>query len=81
MKISETCAYIRAIGGVSGDMLLGALIHLGVDINFINNQLNCLDLGNIELGSFYNQNLLLLKNLLRLSNPLNSMSKYCPNLY
>lgn len=51
MKISETCAYIRAIGGVSGDMLLGALIHLGVDINFINNQLNCLDLGNIELGS------------------------------
>ena len=51
MKISETCAYIRAIGGVSGDMLLGALIHLGVDINFINNQLNSLDLGNIELGS------------------------------
>ena len=49
MRISETCAYIRPVGGISGDMLLGALIDLGADRGFITEQLNCLNLGKIEL--------------------------------
>ena len=53
MRISETCAYIRPVGGISGDMLLGALIDLGADRGFITEQLNCLNLGKIEL-EFYN---------------------------
>ena len=55
MKITERCAYIRAVGGISGDMLLGALIDVGADIDFINEQLNSLNLGKIEL-EFYTGN-------------------------
>ena len=49
----EKCAYIRAVGGISGDMLLGALIDVEADIDFITQQLNSLNLGEIEL-EFYN---------------------------
>ena len=42
-------AYVHTLGGASGDMLLGALIDVGADINFINEQLNSLNLGKIEL--------------------------------
>tara|TARA_Y100001960_G_C14720127_1_gene851955 strand:+ start:98 stop:1285 length:1188 start_codon:yes stop_codon:yes gene_type:complete len=48
----ERYAYIRAVGGISGDMLLGALIDLGADVDFINEQLNSLNIGKIEL-EFY----------------------------
>ena len=44
----ERYAYIRAVGGISGDMLLGALIDLGADVDFINEQLNSLNIGKIE---------------------------------
>ena len=53
MRISETCAYIRPVGGISGDMLLGALIDLGADRGFISEQLNCLNLGKIELEFYH----------------------------
>ena len=53
MEIIQRCAYIRAIGGISGDMLLGALIDVGADIDFIKEQLNSLNLGKIEI-EFYN---------------------------
>ena len=39
----EKCAYIRAVGGISGDMLLGALIDVEADIDFITQQLNSLN--------------------------------------
>ena len=52
MKMPEKCAYIRAVGGISGDMLLGALIDVEADIDFITQQLNSLNLGEIESVSY-----------------------------
>ena len=47
----EKCAYIRAVGVISGDMLLGALVYVEADIHFITQQLNSLNLGEIDISS------------------------------
>ena len=47
-------AYIQPIGGVSGDMLLASLMHLGLSIQQLNDDLNQLDLGTIKVS--YAQN-------------------------
>ena len=47
-------AYIQPIGGVSGDMLLASLMHLGLNISKLNDDLNKLDLGAIKISSTQN---------------------------
>ena len=48
-------AYIQPIGGVSGDMLLASLMHLGLNIQQLNDDLNQLDLGAIKVSSTQNR--------------------------
>lgn len=45
------CIYIDAFSGVSGDMLLGALVDLGVPLAFLQNTLDRLAVGRLELAS------------------------------
>ncbi|MGH2767938.1 MAG: nickel pincer cofactor biosynthesis protein LarC [Actinomycetota bacterium] len=44
-------AYLDCFAGASGDMILGALIDAGADIDAIREQLSRLDLGGLELGA------------------------------
>ena len=43
--------YLDCFSGISGDMMLGALIDLGVDLQYIKNELKNLDIGGYELKS------------------------------
>lgn len=43
--------YIDCFSGISGDMMVGALIDLGVDLQYIKNELKNLDIGRYELKS------------------------------
>ncbi len=45
------CVYINAFSGVSGDMLLGALVDLGVPLDFLQGTLDCLSAGRLHLAS------------------------------
>ena len=49
-------AYIQPIGGVSGDMLLASLMHLGLNISKLKHDLNKLDLGEVQLQTIGNEN-------------------------
>ena len=42
--------YFDTFNGVSGDMILGALIHLGLPIDYLNQELSKLDLNGYKLG-------------------------------
>jgi uncharacterized protein (TIGR00299 family) protein len=44
-------AYIQSIGGASGDMLLGALLDLGLSLDALRQELDKLDIGGYELVS------------------------------
>src|SRR3989338_7686850 len=44
-------AYFDCFSGISGDMILGALIDLGLDLNYLKNELKKLNLGNYEIES------------------------------
>ena len=46
----EKCAYIRAVGGISGDMLLGALIDVEADIDFITQTIKFFKSGRNRIG-------------------------------
>ena len=43
--------YLDCFSGISGDMMLGALVDLGVDLQYIKNELKNLDIGGYELKS------------------------------
>ncbi len=43
--------YLDCFSGISGDMMVGALIDLGVDLQYIKNELKNLDIGGYELKS------------------------------
>ncbi|MBE3090136.1 MAG: nickel pincer cofactor biosynthesis protein LarC [Actinobacteria bacterium] len=43
--------YLDCFSGISGDMMVGALIDLGVDLQYIKNKLKNLDIGGYELKS------------------------------
>ena len=43
--------YFDCFSGISGDMLIGALLELGLDINFLKNELKKLNLKNYEIKS------------------------------
>jgi pyridinium-3,5-bisthiocarboxylic acid mononucleotide nickel chelatase len=43
-----TIGYADCFSGISGDMLLGALIHCGIDQHLLRNELDKLDLGDFE---------------------------------
>ena len=43
--------FLDCFSGISGDMMLGALIDLGVDLQYIKNELKNLDIGGYELKS------------------------------
>ena len=43
--------YLDCFSGISGDMMVGALIDLGVDLKYIKNELEKLDIGGYELKS------------------------------
>jgi uncharacterized protein (TIGR00299 family) protein len=43
--------YLDCFSGLSGDMMVGALIDLGVDLRYIKNELKNLDIGGYELKS------------------------------
>lgn len=45
------CVYIDAFSGVSGDMLLGALVDLGVPVEFLQKALDRLSVGRLQLAS------------------------------
>lgn len=45
------CVYIDAFSGVSGDMLLGALVDLGVPVEFLQETLDRLSVGRLQLAS------------------------------
>jgi len=47
-------AYIQPIGGISGDMLLASLMHVGLNITQLNHDLNKLGLGKIKIISTQN---------------------------
>ncbi len=42
-------AYFDCFSGISGDMIIGALIDLGLDINFLKKELKKLNLGNYDI--------------------------------
>ena len=44
-------AYFDCSSGISGDMILGALVDLGVDIKEIREALNCIDIGGYKLDA------------------------------
>ncbi|MBI2558406.1 nickel pincer cofactor biosynthesis protein LarC [Candidatus Woesearchaeota archaeon] len=44
-------AYFDCFSGISGDMIIGALIDLGLDLNYLKNELKKLNLGNYEIES------------------------------
>ena len=44
-------AYFDCFSGISGDMIIGALLDLGLDFNFLKNELKKLDLKNYEIKS------------------------------
>lgn len=54
MKQAKT-AYINCIGGISGDMLLGALVDVGVSIDELNSQLLALGRNNVYLSGEVSQ--------------------------
>ena len=47
-------AYFDTFSGVSGDMILGALIDLGLDVNYLQDELKKLDISgyDIKVNSF-----------------------------
>ena len=44
--------YFESIGGASGDMILGSLIGLGVNIDELINEIQKLDIDNFKISSF-----------------------------
>ena len=42
--------YFDAFSGLSGDMLLGALVDLGLDLDTLSEALSCLDVGGWSLS-------------------------------
>jgi uncharacterized protein (TIGR00299 family) protein len=50
-KIMKRILYLDCFSGISGDMMVGALIDLGVDLQYIKNELKNLDIGGYELKS------------------------------
>ncbi len=44
-------AYFDCFSGISGDMIIGALIDLGLDLNYLKNEFKKLNLGNYEIES------------------------------
>ncbi len=49
MTISQTIAYADCFSGISGDMFLGALLHAGVEEDYLKDELKKLDIGPFEL--------------------------------
>ena len=49
--ISKRIIYFDCFSGISGDMVLGALVNMGIDIKEIQNQLNSLNLKGYKLNS------------------------------
>ena len=43
--------YFDCFSGISGDMIIGALIDLGLDINFLENELKKLNLKDYKIES------------------------------
>lgn len=54
MKRTKT-AYLNCIGGISGDMLLGALVDVGVSIDELNSKLSALERNNIYISGEVSQ--------------------------
>jgi pyridinium-3,5-bisthiocarboxylic acid mononucleotide nickel chelatase len=50
-KIMKRILYLDCFSGISGDMMVGALIDLGVDLQYIKNELKNLDISGYELKS------------------------------
>jgi len=50
-KIMKRILYLDCFSGISGDMMVGALIDLGVDLQYIKNELKNLDIDGYELKS------------------------------
>ena len=49
--IMKKILYLDCFSGISGDMMLGALIDLGVDLQYIKDELKNLDIDGYELKS------------------------------
>ncbi len=49
MTKTHTIAYADCFSGISGDMILGALLHAGLDREFLLSELKKLDIGDFEL--------------------------------
>ena len=47
----DTIAYVDCFSGISGDMFLGALVDAGMDLEFLQSQLACLNLGDYRIKS------------------------------
>ncbi|MQG19273.1 MAG: nickel pincer cofactor biosynthesis protein LarC [SAR202 cluster bacterium] len=50
-------AYLQTIGGISGDMFLASLMHVGVDVTRLNYDLNQLGVGRIKITSKQNSHI------------------------
>ena len=50
-------AYLQTIGGISGDMFLASLMHVGVDVTRLNYDLNQLAVGRIKITSKQNSHI------------------------
>ena len=46
-------AYFDCFSGISGDMIIGALIDLGLDVNYLKNELKKLNLRDYEINTMY----------------------------
>ena len=44
-------AYFDCFSGISGDMIIGALIDLGLDVNYLKNELKKLNLRDYEINA------------------------------